>query len=204
METSIRKTNGHAPWTAPSVAETIPQRGRLHLVRAEEPLDVSDRILMDMNAAALRLRSAARKLGPLESESETGAFGASVGALERARRILREAIDGMPDAPERRIIRVGALEIVPAAYAARYNRRTLELSRKEFELLCHLGRDPRAVCAKSELLRDVWGYQSEPSTRTVDSHASRLRRKIIEAGAPLNTFVINYWGIGYSLIHPER
>ena len=73
---------------------------------------------------------------------------------------------------------------------------SIRLRRLEFELLVHLATDPERVFAKQELLRAVWGYRSSGSTRTVDSHASRLRRKLEEHGG---RWVINEWGVGYRL-----
>jgi DNA-binding response OmpR family regulator len=70
------------------------------------------------------------------------------------------------------------------------------LRRLEFELLARLAADPERVFTKHELLRSVWGYRSQGSTRTVDSHASRLRRKLEACG---DSWVINVWGIGYRL-----
>lgn len=69
---------------------------------------------------------------------------------------------------------------------------------KEFELLEKLASDPLRVFKKVELLRDVWGFLSEGRTRTLDSHASRLRRKLQSHG--LGPFVINVWGVGYKLL----
>ena len=54
---------------------------------------------------------------------------------------------------------------------------------------------------REELLRDVWGFRSMVPTRTLDSHASRLRRKLSAAGRTV--FVINVWGVGYRLIDGE-
>ena len=54
-------------------------------------------------------------------------------------------------------------------------------------------------CTKDDLLRQVWGYAGRARTRTVDSHASRLRRSLIDAGAP-GTIIVNVWGIGYRLV----
>ena len=96
------------------------------------------------------------------------------------------------------IIRVGPLSIDSSARIARLRGQTLELRRLEFELLLHLARDPERVFGKDELLRAVWGYRSSGSTRTVDSHASRLRRKL-DPGGP-EPWVINVWGVGYRLI----
>jgi DNA-binding response OmpR family regulator len=53
------------------------------------------------------------------------------------------------------------------------------------------------VHTKEELLRDVWGYRSLGTTRTLDSHACRLRRKL---GAQGDSFVVNVWGVGYRLV----
>ena len=68
----------------------------------------------------------------------------------------------------------------------------------EFELLVHLAREPERVFARDELLRAVWGYRSSGSTRTVDSHASRLRRKL--DARRRGRWVINVRGVGYRLI----
>jgi DNA-binding response OmpR family regulator len=72
------------------------------------------------------------------------------------------------------------------------------LSGKEYELLVKLASEPSRVFKKDELLRDVWGFRSLGRTRTLDSHASRLRRKL---AAPHGTrYVRNVWGVGYCLL----
>jgi len=81
----------------------------------------------------------------------------------------------------------------------RVSGRRVELSQKEFQLLERLAREPRRVFTKAELLHDVWGYRTPGRTRTLDSHASRLRRKLREAGAPV-ALVENVWGVGYRLL----
>jgi DNA-binding response OmpR family regulator len=53
------------------------------------------------------------------------------------------------------------------------------------------------VYTKQELLDAVWAYRGPSKTRTLDSHASRLRRKL---DPEHGRFVINCWGIGYRLI----
>ena len=73
----------------------------------------------------------------------------------------------------------------------------LELSQKEFALLVKLASDPDRVFAREVLLRDVWGYPAVSATRTVESHASRLRVKFVQAG--LDGWVVNVWGVGYKL-----
>lgn len=97
-------------------------------------------------------------------------------------------------------IRVGDLVIDPGRRKVTVGEREIHLAKKEFTLLRVLATDPTRVFAKDELLRDVWGNAVPSSrTRTLDSHASRLRRKLDpdETGR----FVINTWGIGYRLVN---
>lgn len=93
--------------------------------------------------------------------------------------------------------RVGGLVIDPATREVRLDGRRVELTGLEFALLRALASDPTRVFTKEELLRDVWGFRSQGRTRTVESHASRLRRKL---GGEASHFIVNCWGIGYRLI----
>jgi DNA-binding response OmpR family regulator len=95
-------------------------------------------------------------------------------------------------------LEIGPLAIDLCAHVASMHGRAIDLRRLEFDLLVHLAGDPQRVFAKDELLRVVWGYQARGSTRTVDSHASRLRRKLEQRDA--RRWVINVWGVGYRLI----
>ena len=74
----------------------------------------------------------------------------------------------------------------------------VRLAGREFDLIVKLASEPLRVWTKEELLRDVWGFRSASATRTVDSHASRLRRKLCLAAG--DRFVVNAWGIGYRLL----
>jgi DNA-binding response OmpR family regulator len=75
---------------------------------------------------------------------------------------------------------------------------SVALAGKEYELLLKLMTDPTRVFTKEQLLREVWGFRSLGRTRTLDSHASRLRRKLAAAGA--GSVVVNVWGVGYRLM----
>jgi len=94
-------------------------------------------------------------------------------------------------------LRVGELFVDPATRSVRVGEREVRLANKEFALLRALAADPRRVFTKEELLRDVWDYRSLGRTRTLDSHASRLRRKLDPDGS---RYVFNCWGVGYRLI----
>jgi DNA-binding response OmpR family regulator len=92
---------------------------------------------------------------------------------------------------------VGGLEVDPAGREVRLRGRRVAVSQKEFALLRALAADPTRVMTKAELLRDVWGYRTLGTTRTLDSHACRLRNKLAVDG---DRFVVNVWGVGYRLI----
>jgi DNA-binding response OmpR family regulator len=94
-------------------------------------------------------------------------------------------------------LRAGALELDPAARETRLHGERVALSQKEFALLRTLVSDPTRVFTKDELLRSIWGYRARGSTRTLDSHACRLRHKL---GAFGDRFVVNVWGVGYRLV----
>ncbi len=94
-------------------------------------------------------------------------------------------------------IRVGDLVIDSSRREVRVDGEPVMLANKEYELLLTLASEPRRVFTKSELLRDVWNFQTMGRTRTLDSHASRLRRKLDPDGG---RFVVNVWGVGYRLL----
>lgn len=92
---------------------------------------------------------------------------------------------------------IGDLRIDPVCREVRVGEREIQLAAKEYALLVALAAEPTRVFTKQELLRDVWGFRSMGRTRTLDSHASRLRRKLDPEHA---RFVHNIWGVGYRLI----
>lgn len=116
--------------------------------------------------------------------------------LARVRALLRR---GLTDTPA--VIRFGALQIDTAAHQVSFGLTPVDLCRQEYALLVHLARDPDRVYTKAELLRDVWHFRSQGATRTVDSTACRLRRKLALAGA--EGFVTAVWGVGVRLA-PDR
>jgi DNA-binding response OmpR family regulator len=111
---------------------------------------------------------------------------ARIGAVLRRR-------DARRDGP----LRVGELVVDPLRRKVIVGEREVQLAKKEFTLLRVLASDPTRVFSKEELLRDVWGYRSPGKTRTLDSHASRLRRKL---DPEHSRYIVNCWGIGYRLL----
>jgi DNA-binding response OmpR family regulator len=118
--------------------------------------------------------------------------------VARMRAVLRRSAP----AGYRERLAIGQLEVDRLSRSVRVGGVPVALAAKEYELLVALAAEPERVFRKDELLRDVWGFRSLGRTRTLDSHASRLRRKL---NAPVadGTFVVNVWGVGYRLVGPR-
>lgn len=113
----------------------------------------------------------------------------------RIRAVLRRVAGPPPDRVE-----AGDVLIDRATRTVTVCGEGVALAGKEYELLLKLASEPTRVFTKDQLLREVWGYRSLGRTRTLDSHASRLRRKLARPGA--GPFVLNLWGVGYRLLAP--
>jgi DNA-binding response OmpR family regulator len=114
--------------------------------------------------------------------------------VARIRAVLRRASAGPAE-----VLEAGELVVDRRARQVCVRGVPVRLAGREFDLAVRLATDPRRVFSRDELLRDVWGYRGRLVTRTVDSHASRLRNKLRAAGAEL-PYVINVWGRGYRLL----
>jgi DNA-binding response OmpR family regulator len=95
------------------------------------------------------------------------------------------------------VIRVRDLEIDRRTRVVVLAGEPIALTAREFTLLCHLAAEPERVFTKAELTEELWGYPAECSTRTLDSHACRLRQKLAVNGD--RSWVLNVWGVGYAL-----
>jgi two-component system alkaline phosphatase synthesis response regulator PhoP len=75
----------------------------------------------------------------------------------------------------------------------------VDLSAKEFHLLCYFLEHRGATVSRDELLQQVWGYQSTPSTRTVDVHIAWLRQKL-EPNPRVPQYIVTVHGLGYKFV----
>jgi len=96
---------------------------------------------------------------------------------------------------------VGALQVDPATRVASLDGVTLDLSRKEFDLLAFLAARPGRVVSKRELMAQVWDQPYGGADKTVDVHLSWLRRKLGET-ATNPRYLRAVRGVGVKLVEP--
>jgi DNA-binding response OmpR family regulator len=94
-------------------------------------------------------------------------------------------------------LRYDELTVDPRTRIVTYGSIPVRLRRREYDLLEYMAHDPERVWTRHELLRDVWGYRAAGTTRTVDTHAGRVRRALAAAGAV--GWMPSTWGVGYRL-----
>ncbi len=123
---------------------------------------------------------------------------ARVKALQR--RGARSSIPSAPAAASTAptVLRAGALTVDPGRRSVSIEGRPVELRPKEFDLLAALARAPGQVFTREQLLNNVWGYDFEGFSRTVDVHVQHLREKIEAAGGKPG-IIATVWGVGYKL-----
>ena len=85
------------------------------------------------------------------------------------------------------------------AYKAERDAQPLDLSAREYRLLRYLIAKAGSVVSRDELLDEVWGYNSYPTTRTVDNHISKLRQKI-ECDIAEPRHILTVHGVGYKFV----
>jgi len=96
-------------------------------------------------------------------------------------------------------VEIGLLSINFKEYQASRNGQEEKLSHKEFEILHYLLDHKNEIVDRHDLLKNVWGYNEQPTTRTVDNFIVKLRQKIEED--PHNPkHIITIHGVGYKLL----
>lgn len=206
--------DGYSVVEAQSVSEA---QGLLNT--AYPDLAILDLGLPDADGLELlaRLRTAERSLAGPDPELPVLILSARCGELHRVRGLRRGADDyvtkpfAYPELlarigallrrtqrrPGSGRVRVGVLEIDPVVRKVWIRGQPVALANKEFSLLRALASDPERAFSREELLRSIWGFhEARGTTRTLDSHAYRLRRKLARQG---DRFVINVWGVGFRL-----
>jgi DNA-binding response OmpR family regulator len=117
--------------------------------------------------------------------------------LARIRAILRRS---QPVRPELEELSFADVVVDFRSYEARKAGATLEMTRKEFQVLRLLASRAGEVVTRDELLNDVWGYENYPTTRTVDNHVASLRAKL-ESDPANPQHLRTVHGVGYKFVN---
>ncbi|MDR2697826.1 MAG: response regulator transcription factor [Holophagales bacterium] len=116
--------------------------------------------------------------------------------MARVRAILRRAsFMETPEAAPVKALTFGPISVDLDGYAARIDGQLTDLTRKEFELLVYLMKNPKRVLTRDKILHQVWGLEYLGESRTIDAHIRRLRFKLGASADLIETVV----GVGYRL-----
>ena len=110
--------------------------------------------------------------------------------ISRIRALLRRTED---DGAEE--YRTGNLYVCPSRHIATVDKKNVNLTLKEYEVLCLLLKNSGTVLSRTQLLNQVWGYEFDGESRTVDVHIRTLRQKLGSAGELVETVR----GVGYKI-----
>ncbi|MGN0372833.1 MAG: response regulator transcription factor [Enterocloster sp.] len=91
------------------------------------------------------------------------------------------------------ILSIGGIRVDKAAHQVTIDNREIELSFKEFELLCYFMENQGIALSREKILNNVWNYDYFGDARTIDTHVKKLRSKMGEKGDYIKTI----WGMGY-------
>jgi DNA-binding response OmpR family regulator len=129
----------------------------------------------------------------------TKPFGA-MELLARVDALLRRARPqrATPADPDALVVRIGDTEIHPGRRLVRRRGETVTLTPKAYDLLMALVAGGGLVVSRRDLLRNVWGYDDDVHTRTVDIHIAELRRKL-EDDSSDPKHILTVWKVGYRL-----
>ena len=100
------------------------------------------------------------------------------------------------------ILAFEGLSIIPERREVMLDKKRIELTAREFDLLLHFANHPGRVFSRSQLLDLVWGYGHDGYEHTVNSHINRLRTKI-EVDPAKPRFALTVWGVGYKFADAE-
>jgi DNA-binding response OmpR family regulator len=194
----------------------VAQAGDGHRALAEHKVFKPDLVLLDVALPGVDGFEVCRRLAEEEtrtavimltarSERQDKVQGLELGAddyitkpfaldelLARIHAVLRRV------QPAENFLALGSLQIDLKRYTATQNGQNVSLSQREFEVLKYMNDRSGKVVSREELLRNVWGYQNVPLTRSVDNLIGRLRFKI-ERDPENPKYIHTVYGDGYRL-----
>ncbi len=122
--------------------------------------------------------------------------------IARVKAILRRT-EGKGDDLLKGEVTIGGLTVDFDQFSAKTKEGEVRMSHKEFEILHYLAEHMNQVVSRYDLLNKVWGYDSQPTTRTVDNFIMRLRQRI-EENPNEPRYILTVHGVGYKLLKNEK
>ncbi len=116
--------------------------------------------------------------------------------LLRVNSLLRRANINL----EQKIV-IGKLELNESSFTVNYDNEDIELTKKEFQLLFKLLSNPNKIFTKSQIMDEIWGYDTDSGDATVKVHISRIREKF----SKIEEFkIVAVKGLGYKAVASEK
>ncbi|PIB35966.1 DNA-binding response regulator [Reichenbachiella sp. 5M10] len=119
--------------------------------------------------------------------------------IARIKAILRRTQHYKHDSTPRQFERIGQMDVDFKSYEAKIGHETIKLSHREFEVLHFLWDHRQQIVSRDDLLKNIWGYDEFPTTRTIDNFILRLRQKI-ETNPNDPKIILTVHGMGYKLL----
>jgi len=188
--TALRRATGE-PFDLIILDVMLPGRDGFDVARAVRQQGVQTPILMLTARGQVTDRVVGLKLGA--DDYLVKPFEMSE-LLARVEAILRRGAPSRATTAE--AYRFGAIAVDFRKAEVTRGGQLLELSAREFKLLRYFIEHRGAALSRDELLNEVWGYNSMPSTRTVDVHVAWLRQKV-EANPRHPQYILTVHGLGY-------
>lgn len=109
--------------------------------------------------------------------------------VARVDAILRRVVDNAED----ELMIAGNVEVDKKAHIVRVDKKEIELSYKEFELLVYFIENKGIALSREKILNNVWNYDYFGDARTIDTHVKKLRSKLGKDA----DYIATIWGMGY-------
>ena len=138
----------------------------------------------------IRIRPDVRKLPVIMLTAKGSEFDTVVGLDSGARALLRRSEDNGAEE-----YRMENLYVCPGRHEVTVDQEPVNLTLKEYEMLCLLLKNSGTVLSRTQLLNQIWGYEFDGESRTVDVHIRTLRQKLGSAGDLVETVR----GVGYKI-----
>ncbi|MBL1215541.1 MAG: response regulator transcription factor [Ignavibacteriae bacterium] len=119
--------------------------------------------------------------------------------LARIKALLRRTEKDTTSNEKKDDMQIGRIVVDFNTYTAFENGNSISFSHKEFEIISFLKKNINKTVSRDSLLKEIWGYDAHPTTRTVDNFILKLRQKIeLDPNKP--KIILTVHGIGYKMV----